>query len=206
MEDKDRHGRKMVLSKQHIPDRVLKLAVAAMMGDNTDLYPGNMLPVLLDVQNRPTRVHHLWPPNGIDMNRHFHDHHDRWSHIQKMVWQRHYNGVADRGFRYLSFLEHVSREAGSCAETARWVVQKDREADPARWTGEMLPAAKLPLAVLVNWRHQLDIYHRYHPRLFGNEGAMLEDVPLGSQTGPYLDALDSTATRAFHLLGHLRIE
>ena len=55
---------KVMLSENEVADRVLKLAVAAMMGENTDLYPGLMLPVLLDVHNRPKRVHHMWPPDS----------------------------------------------------------------------------------------------------------------------------------------------
>ena len=206
LEDTARNGGRMTLSEDYVSDRVLKLAVAAMMGTNTDLYPGLMLPVLLEVHNRPKRVHHMWPPNGTDMNGYFRDHHDGWSHVRKMAWERHYNGVASRGFRYLSLLEHISRKAESCAATARWVVQEARKADPARGTGEMLPATKLPLAILVTWRHQLDVYHRYHPRLFGSEGAMLNSIQLGSWTGPYLDTLDPATSCAFHLLGDLRID
>ena len=200
------NGERMMLSENEVADRVLKLAVAAMMGENTDLYPGLMLPVLLDVHNRPKRVHHMWPPNGTDMDGNFRDHHDGWSHIRKIAWERHYNGVATRGFRYLSFLEHISRKAESCAETARWVVTEARKADPTRGTDEMLPAAKLPLAILVTWRHQLDMYHRYHARLFGSGGAMLDNIQIGSWTGPYLDSLDTATSRLFHLLGDLRIE
>lgn len=196
----------MILSENNVPDRVLKLAIAAMMSENTDLYPGLMLPVLLNVHNRPKRVHHMWPPNGTEMNGYFHDHHDSWSHIRKMAWERHYNGVAGRGFRYLSFLEHLSHTAESCAETARWVVEEARKADPTRGTGEILPAARLPLAILVTWRHQLDVYHHYHPRLFGSGGAMLNNIRLGSWTGPYLDTLDTATSHAFRLLGGLRIE
>ena len=44
---------------------------------------------------------------------------------RRKAWERHYNGVAERGFR-LSFLEHVSHMVKSCAKYDIWEESTDQ--------------------------------------------------------------------------------
>ena len=83
-----------------IPDRVLKLAIAAMMTPERDLYPGCLLPVLaLDRDGTPRQTSYFFQTHEINLLRlTTRPHEDKWNdEAEKAGWARRYRAVAVPG-------------------------------------------------------------------------------------------------------------
>ncbi|MCJ1236201.1 hypothetical protein MMC14_004179 [Varicellaria rhodocarpa] len=182
-------------------DRVSKLAIAAMIANDTKLYPGCLLPVLIaDSEGTPWKIlYHFRTHNINSIDSTMESHQDEWDKAEKRaVWMEKYEAtVSGRSMKYLSFFNYLSRKV-------------DVAMDAIKAVSAAYPVVPVPIgdeelrhAILNTWRHDLDIYEDFHPRLFGNEEMGVDMDRYGTRTsyrdGPFLRTL-SLQQRLDHAL------
>ena len=186
---------------EHLSDRVLKLAIAAMMANDTKLYPGCLLPVLIvDREGTPWKILYHFRTHKINsMDSTVESHQDEWDKAEKRaIWTEKYQTIyTRRSLKYLSFFNYLSRKVDVAMDAIKAV--------SAAYQVVQVPVGdeQLRRAILNTWRHDLDIYKDFHPRLFGNEEMDVDEDRYGTRTsyrdGPFLRTL-SPQQRLDHAL------